>query len=147
MLQPFKRLLSLGAMRTAIPLALVVGVCLPTLAESFGPWYQVSGGAWRVPPTLVAEMRGQIQGAADRASPAQERKAPSIAEYTVQFQGRLRGSGKSVLLRGSCDAEGISSRDLGRQWRIVFDGGPCYFTATYDPSAKQFLSFIFNGEE
>jgi hypothetical protein len=34
---------------------------------------------------------------------------------------------------------------LTQQWYVVFDGGECYFEATYDPATKEVVRLVFNG--
>lgn len=68
-----------------------------------------------------------------------------LSDFGVQAVGVTLGKprdppAKAILLRGACQRE-----DLATHWVIVFDGGGCFFEAAYEPQAKAFDWFEFDG--
>ena len=116
-------------------------------AQAAGPWYEVSGGAWRVPASVIADMRRRIDGAAREAVPRSATKeVGTVAGDTVQYQG-IKGekTGRRVIeLYGMCETM-KSPSELRKSWQSTMDGGNCYYWARYDPDLRKFISFNFNG--
>lgn len=127
--------------------ALLASLLGSARADGAPRWYEVSEGGWRVPAGLIPEMRSKIQEAANAAvasSVTKERR--SISNDTFQYQGIFVGKAKTraVQVWGMCKTD-WSPAKLRSHWATVVDGGNCYYTATYDPIKKKFLSFMFNG--
>lgn len=102
-------------------------------------WFEVRGGAWRVPAADVEEMASRIKAEVDASLRAR------LDTYIIQYQGESSGGAKLIRLMGACDIHGTSERDLSERFHIVFDGGKCFFDATYDPEEKRFTSLTYHG--
>jgi hypothetical protein len=102
-------------------------------------WYEVRGGAWRVPAEMVADMAAGIQAEAGAAVRAR------LDTYTIQYQGESAGNARTVRLMGACDTPGMQERALSDRFLVVDDGGKCFFDATYDPVQKRFMSLDYHG--
>ena len=102
-------------------------------------WYEVRGGAWRVPADVVEEMAARIEAEAGSSVRAR------LHGYTIQYQGVSSDSARSVRLMGACDTHGVSERYLSEAFYQVFDGGKCFFDAAYDPEEKRFTSLKYHG--
>ena len=133
--------------------ALVPLLCLalissgPVSAEEPAPgsarWIEVEGGAWVVPPAVAAGMAAGLEAEADRHW-GMGRRRP-LGEYTIQYQGQRKDGQRSIRLGGACSSQGVKADELKKRFRLVFDGGTCFFDATYDPEAGRFLDFAFHG--
>ena len=102
-------------------------------------WYEVRGGAWRVPAGTVAHMAAALDTEVAASSRARR------DSYTMQYQGESSGAARSIRVMGGCDIVGIDKRTLSDHFRIVADGGTCFFDAIYDPDAKRFTSLRYHG--
>lgn len=98
-------------------------------------WYEVRGGAWRVPAAVVEEMAKRIKT---------EGGAFVRDTYIIQYQGVSAGGAESVRLKGACSLNATNERELSERFHQVLGGGKCYFDAAYDPAAKRFTSLTFN---
>jgi hypothetical protein len=113
-------------------------------AASPGNWHEVRGGAWAVPPYLLAEMAGMIQAEASRRQRLE--KVRPMDAYTVQYQGRMKDGERSIRLAGACSIlPGVTADDLKAHFYRMSDGGNCFFDAIYDPARHRFTSFSFHG--
>ncbi|WEF35240.1 hypothetical protein [Pseudoduganella chitinolytica] len=101
-------------------------------------WYEVRGGAWRVPADVVEEMASHIKAEAGSSV------SPRLDTYLIQYQGESAGSVRSVRLMGACRTDVRSDREFSERFYIVFDGGKCFFDATYDPEEKRFTSLKYH---
>ena len=102
-------------------------------------WFEVRGGAWRVPAAEVEEMASRMKAEVDASL------RPRLDTYIIQYQGELSDGARSVRLMGACDIHGTSERALSERFHVVFDGGKCFFDATYDPEEKRFTSWTYHG--
>ena len=106
-------------------------------------WIEVEGGAWVVPPAVVAGMAAGLQAEADRHW-GMGRRRP-LGDYTIQYQGQRKDGQRSIRLGGACSLQGVKAEELRKRFQVVFDGGTCFFDASYDPEAGRFLDFAFHG--
>ena len=116
-------------------------------AQGSGPWYEVSGGDWRVPAGVIADMRQKIDSVAREAVPRSTTKEMrTVVGDTVQYQGALdeKTRRRVVDLYGMCETEKTPA-ELRMRWQSTLDGGNCYYWARYDPTRRRFLYFYFNG--
>jgi hypothetical protein len=100
-------------------------------------WYEVRGGAWRVPKEIVEEMFSLIRAEMGFAS-------AEFNKYVIQYQGESSGTSHLIRLSGACDTHGINEREFSERFHIVYDGGKCFFDATYDLKEKRFSYFAFH---
>lgn len=101
-------------------------------------WYEVRGGTWRVPRDVVEDMAARIDG--EMGS-----RRGALHEYTIQYQGTSSGAARAIRLMGACAARTGDERQLSERFHVVFDGGRCYFDATYDAQEKRFTHFAYHG--
>ena len=102
-------------------------------------WYEVRGGTWRVSVDVVKQMASLVK--AEVGSSVRAR----LDTYIIQYQGESSGNARSIRLMGACDVHGTSERALSERFYNVFDGGKCFFDATYDPEEKRFTSLTYHG--
>ncbi len=115
---------------------------LVALAIAVAGWLAVPGGAWQPDALTIEEASAQLEPYVARQAAQSKEVLPSWDRYTFQYQGQeLRGR-KVVLVNAFCSAPPpfVSTRLV-----IVFDGGPCYFQAYWDPADKIYISVVFNG--
>jgi hypothetical protein len=138
-----------GEFAAVFAAVLVMGSCpargAPAeVAVSQSNWHEVRGGAWPVPAEVVAEMAGAIEAEAGR-----HRRPETVRPmngYIMQYQGQTNDGKRSIQVSGACRMPpGTTADDLSARFHIVFDGGNCYFDATYDPSRHGFTQFSFHG--
>lgn len=106
--------------------------------NSLPNWYEVRGGAWRVPKNMVEEMDLRIRDEMGSA-PVEFNK------YVIQYQGESSGASHSIRLSGACDTLGKNEREFSEKFHTVYDGGKCFFDAMYEPEKKQFSYFAYHG--
>lgn len=112
----------------------------PAAVADAGPdWIEVRGGQWSIPAVLLADMADKLQGAGSPSARV------DFSTYTIQYQGLDGDDGRHVHLFGMCDRASVGQRDLAAEFLVVFDGGKCYFDATYDPERGSFTAFKFHG--
>lgn len=102
-------------------------------------WYEVRGGAWRVPTEIVTQMASRIKTEVGASVLAR------LDTYVIQYQGVTAGATRAIRLMGACNKQGASERTFSDRFYVVFDGGTCYFDATYDPDEQRFTSLNYHG--
>lgn len=100
-------------------------------------WYEVRGGAWRVSKDIVEDMASRIKGELGYAYAEPKR-------YVIQYRGESSGDSQSIRLSGACDTQGTNEREFSEKFFIVYDGGKCFFDATYDLKEKRFSYFAYH---
>jgi hypothetical protein len=115
---------------------------LAALAIAVGSWLAVPGGAWTPTQDDVAEARSQLEPYAWQQAAQWGEVLPDWSSYTFQYQGQERGGKKILLVNAFCSEPPASA---ATEMVLVFDGGPCYFTAHWDPVEKRFIGIGFNG--
>jgi hypothetical protein len=72
---------------------------------------------------------------------AAKQVASDLPSYRRQYYGVTAKGRQLITLNALCvELPSWQSRRV-----VVFDGGPCFFTAAYDPSARRFVDFTPNG--
>lgn len=128
--------------KTAVTFALVL-CALPALAQDMPNWHEVEGGAWQVPPGMLADAAARVNEAAS----TWQRRGPrprDVGDYEVQYQGVTKDGVRVLRMMGACHASPVPAT-LATRWHIVLDGGNCYYSAAYDPASKSIIYFSFNG--
>jgi hypothetical protein len=100
-------------------------------------WYEVRGGTWRVSKDIVEDMASRIKGELGSAYAEPNR-------YVIQYRGGSSGDSRSIRLSGACDTQGTNEREFSEKFFIVYDGGKCFFDATYDLKEKRFSYFAYH---
>lgn len=112
------------------------------LAIAIGSWLAVPGGSWEPSALDVAAAKSQLEPYVSREAREDKRNLPNWDSYTFQYQGReLRGR-RVVLVNAFCSPPPPYATS---QMVMVFDGGPCYFQAYWDPNDQIYISVVFNG--
>lgn len=115
---------------------------LAAFAIAVGSWLAVPGGAWQPTRDEVAEARYQLEPYVWQQASQQGERLPDWGRYTFQYQGQERDGRKILLVNAFCSEPPASA---ATEMVFVFDGGPCYFTADWDPVGKRFIGIRFNG--
>lgn len=152
--------------------ALILAIAPPSQAANIAPRYIVDAGnltgkaAWRPDRAQAAKaekaLRLFLNGGDDRHlkwpvpkldMPGRQQVAAHIDSYVLQFTGARQGAGdrfwdfdgagpQVIYIGGFCQA---SHMDLSQHLQIVMDGGPCFFSAVYDPTVDAIIYFGVNG--
>lgn len=69
-------------------------------------------------------------------------RLPDWGSYTFQYKGQEIRGRQVVLINAFCSAP---PPDATTRMVIVFDGGPCYFKAHWDPVDKMYTRVVFHG--
>jgi hypothetical protein len=132
--------------------AILMGVCVTASPADLSRWFEVRGGDWRVDRALWSTIQDQLQPAAEAWSRGGGRgRRLDLSTYVVQLQGQREGHWwapvRVIRLWGICEiaAKEIHPRVDGGQLYFVDDGGPCFFSAIFDPQTKRLTSFMPNG--
>lgn len=113
------------------------------VAFAVGSWVAVPGGSWSPAPEQIADVRAQLAPYVKKVAAERKLKLPEWSSYSFQYQGKSESAAKVIFVNAFCIAPPPYT---ATQLVVVFDGGPCFFQATYDPNGKRFLQVIFNGE-
>ena len=128
--------------KTAMTFALLLSLA-PAMAQDMPNWHEVEGGAWQVPPEVLADAAARVNEAASTGRRGGLRPR-DVGDYEVQYQGATKDGVRVLRLMGSCRAA-PNPEDLAAHWHIVYDGGNCCYRAVYDVASKSIISFSFNG--
>ena len=71
-------------------------------------------------------------------------RQPKQWEYIRQYIGIFVDQKKFIEIRGMCENKNLTK--LKTEMFFIFDGGWCYFVATYDPQLDKIVNFDFHGE-
>jgi hypothetical protein len=116
---------------------------IATIALAAGAWIHMAGGAWNPTEKNVASAGLALQPYVTQHASARKLKLPEWSTYSFQYVG-TRSRGRNLLyINAFCTADDL--RDPSKQWILVFDGGPCFFSAYFDVRKKRFVSVKFNG--
>lgn len=112
------------------------------LAVAVGSWLSIPGGSWTPSAEHVESARQQLEPYVTRQASIAKMRLPDWSNYTFQYQGQTLRGNKVILINAFCSAPPATA---ATDMVVVFDGGPCYFTAHWDPAEKIFLDVVFNG--
>jgi hypothetical protein len=108
-------------------------------------WIEVKGGSWKPDATMLSEIERALKSAVPIAAVNRGAMPPWTA-YTFQFQGRSQVMGpRYIVINAFCEGSRNDST-LKTTWVRVFDGGPCYFSAQYEPDSKRLYDLVVNGQ-
>lgn len=119
------------------------GCSTQRLATGPKNWVEVSGGNWQPDSALLVEIANAVRSEVVHAPPSGTMR--NADDYTVQYQGQLQGERRLVRLAGACETHGRTPSQLKEAFVVIFDGGNCYFDATYDPGLRRFTAFAYHG--
>ena len=115
---------------------------------SSGTWTRVDGGTWLAEQPVADALRAAIRRQFDISSQLYKTKhglkTPLWDAYYFQYQGITRKGVKLVIVNAFCKSD-RGGFDVTKEMWIVYDGGACYFHATYDPASDIVIDFRFNG--
>ena len=107
------------------------------------PWIRVAGGAWDPDEAVVKNLMSDIRSYVTSEAARRDAKLAAWDTYRFQYQGKISGKKRVVFVNGFCHVFG--SERLDKEFILMLDGGPCYFSLEYDPSTRKFSSLRFNG--
>ena len=84
-----------------IVICLILFLALFTRAEADDTWVKVSGGSWNPSPTMLTDLKAQIESYVKSQAKTQGRELKRWRDYTFQFQGREEKGGIIFLLMPS----------------------------------------------
>jgi hypothetical protein len=102
----------------------------------------VAGGTWDPSPKNLADAATTLQPYVTQQASLQHQKLPEWSTYSFQYQGREVNGHQLVYVNAFCTPPPVNAKE---NLVVVFDGGPCYFSAYYDPRTKKFVAINFNG--
>jgi hypothetical protein len=115
---------------------------LSALAIAVGSWLAVPDGSWQPSDAVIAEAKAQLEPYVARQAAVAGERLPDWGSYTFQYQGQEIQGRQVVLVNAFCSAP---PPDATTRMVMVFDGGPCYFKAYWDPVDKMYMSIAFHG--
>jgi hypothetical protein len=129
-------------LKALIWLALCVAVITTTGAAE--RWIKVAGGKWDPSPTMLTDLKAQIESYVKSQAKAQGRELKQWQDYTFQYQAREEKGRKYIFINALCAS--TDRHTLDKQIIVILDGGSCFFNLKYDPGQKVFFDLIINGE-
>jgi hypothetical protein len=129
-------------LKALIWLALCVAVITTTGAAE--RWIKVAGGKWDPSPTMLTDLKAQIESYVKSQAKAQGRELKRWQDYTFQYQAREEKGRKYIFINALCAS--TDRHTLDKQIIVILDGGSCFFNLKYDPGQKVFFDLIINGE-
>jgi hypothetical protein len=100
-------------------------------------------GTWTPDVKQIAELEKDLVAALSKADSPEVFKARDFSHLARQYGGIADSVHKLIYVNA------FTTRDNNGDWRkravMVCDGGPAFFGVEYDPSAKTFSHFEFNG--
>jgi hypothetical protein len=73
------------------------------------------------------------------------RHIESPDQYFRQYLAIVVGERKLIYVNAVCSVDARALSVWRKKLFIAYDGGACYWQATYDPAAKQFFDLTING--
>ena len=134
-------------MKTKILKALIwLALCLAviTTAAAAERWIKVAGGKWDPSPTMLSDLKAQIESYVKSQAKAQGRELKRWQDYTFQYQAREEKGRKYIFINALCAS--TDRHTLDKQIIVILDGGSCFFNLKYDPGRKVFFDLFINGE-
>jgi len=113
------------------------------LALAVGSWLHVPGGAWDPSAKNVADAGAALRSYVTQQASLQHLQLSNWSTYSFQYQGTEVSGHRLVYINAFCSPP---PADAKSHMVVVFDGGPCYFSALYDPRTKKFVGINFNGD-
>lgn len=115
---------------------------LAVLTIAVGSWIHIAGGSWEPSPQDIAKAAASLQPYVAEQASIQHQKLPDWSTYSFQFQGKEVSGYKLIYVNAFCEPPPDYAK---KKLVLVADGGPCYFSAYYDPRTKKFVGINFNG--
>ncbi|HEY5851927.1 MAG TPA: hypothetical protein VIT62_14325 [Lysobacter sp.] len=107
-------------------------------------WHDVPGGSWTPGLPDIEAAKAQIEPYVRRQAQLSHQTLPPWDSYTFQYQGQDFQGRKIIYVNAFCNDHFVNPAGTGMV--VVFDGGPCFFQAFWDPLNKIFLTVLFNGQ-
>ena len=125
-------------------ICLILFLALFTRAEAGDTWVKVSGGSWDPSPTMLTDLKAQIESYVKSQAKAQGKELKRWQDYTFQYQARKEKGRKYIFINALCAS--TDQQRLDKQIIVILDGGGCFFNLKYDPGQKVFFDLFINGE-
>ena len=123
---------------------LILFLALFPRAEAAATWVKVSGGSWDPSPTMLTDLKAQIESYVKSQAKAQGKELKRWQSYTFQYQARKEKGRKYIFINALCAS--TDQQRLDKQIIVILDGGSCFFNLKYDPLWKAFFDLFINGE-
>jgi len=127
-----------------IVICLILFLALFPRAEAGDTWVKVSGGSWGPSPTMLTDLKAQIESYVKGQAKTQGRELKRWQDYTFQYQGREEKGRKFIFINALCIQS--DRQRLDKEMIIIFDGGSCFFNLRFDPDRNEFFDLFINGE-
>ena len=128
-----------------VPLTQALGTMyssLVALSIAVGSWIPVPGGAWNPDAETIADAQARLEPAVSQQAVLENEELADWSKYSFQYQGREIDGHKLLFINGFCIPPPPDARE---RMVVVFDGGPCFFSAFYDPGTQSYVGVAFNG--
>jgi len=125
-------------------ISIIVCLALPVGLQAADRWVKVSGGDWNPTPTMLTDLKAQIESYVRAQAKAQGRELENWQDYTFQYQGQEEKGRKFIFINAFCRLN--DRQALDKQIIVIKDGGSCFFYLKYDPSKRVFFDLFINGE-
>jgi hypothetical protein len=112
------------------------------LCIALANWIHVPDGAWEPTPRQIQELQERVKPYVEGQAIAWREELPAWERYTIQYQGQLVEGKEVIFVNALCSKP---PSQVAKELVYTFDGGPCYFRMHWDPAAKKFFKFSFNG--
>ena len=101
------------------------------------------GDYWKPSESQVQNFEVELANALRQAAYDYTFDPPGpLFHYGIQYIGWTRGGERLIYANGFC---GRREREAAEQWVHVFDGGTCYFGASFNPETGKLYGPGFNG--
>lgn len=101
---------------------------------------------WVPSPAEIKVLESNLVDVFQKTARSYKSQILNLKDYGRQYIGIQKDNRPLIRVLGFCNAHGKSEKELMKEPQIVMDGGTCYFEGEFDPRAKQFDRFSFNGE-
>ena len=98
----------------------------------------LDGPYWLPSDSLIARVDRALLRHLPSVSTPRRDGLRGIDQYGIQYLGYTRDGRRVVYANGFCDWA-RATPDPREGWRMVFDGGGCFFGAMYDPAAGRLV--------
>jgi hypothetical protein len=100
-------------------------------------------GTWTPTAEQISELEARLPGFLQTLSSAAPDLDDRLPEYTRHYMGYVEDGHAYILVNLFCSVPGENSLS---EPVIVMDGGDCFFSVVWDPTARAFTDFMANGE-
>jgi len=115
---------------------------MAAVAYADNTWVKAKGGSWEPNVSVLTAMKAGIEGHVKDGAEKQKRQLFGWNEYMFQYLTVELNGKKYILVNAHCGKR--DPREL-EDFRLILDGGSCYFSLKYDPEKKRYYDLFING--